>query len=100
MFLTVLICIVLFSYIFAKLLPYLLRWYIARKLKNLNKNGGMGGNGYYTYTNFGGQRNTQNTAQQEKQKEGKVYVKTTDSDKTSKKVSNSIGEYVDYEDIN
>ncbi|MFI3263378.1 MAG: DUF4834 family protein [Rikenellaceae bacterium] len=97
-FLTVVFFLVLFSYLFAKFLPYLLRWFISRKLKDLNKNGGT--NGQYTYTNFGGNtRNTNTYSEQQKTKEGKVYVKTTDSEKTSKKVSNNIGEYVDYEDV-
>lgn len=93
--LTVILFLVLFSYVFAKILPYLLKWFITRKLKDLGAQNGGNSKGFYTYTNFGGQ-SRQSPPQQEQTKEGEVHVNPANA---PKKVKENIGEYVDYEDI-
>ena len=85
-FITFLFFLVLFGWVMGKLFPIILAWFIKRKLKKGQMNGG--------FTGFGWQ--PQQEPYQEKKQEGKVII--SDIPKQDKVIDKEIGEYVDFEE--
>lgn len=93
MFITIIIALILFSYIFGKILPYLLKWFITRKLNQMGQDGNSTFRGF---SSFGGFTPPKDPTQNSNQKEGEIHINHNNS---QKKVKDGVGEYVDYEEI-
>ena len=98
-FITFLFFLVLFGWVMGKLVPIILAWFIKRKLKKGQMNGGFTGFGWNSgqgFTGFGGFQQPQQEPYQEKKQEGKVII--SDIPKQDKVIDKEIGEYVDFEE--
>ena len=84
-FITFLFFLVLFGWIMGKLFPIILAWFIKRRLKKGQMNGGFTGFGWQPQQEW-----------QEKKQEGKVII--SDIPKQEKVIDREIGEYVDFEE--
>ncbi len=85
--LTLLVVFVVFGWIFKKLFPLLLAWYIKRKMKN-----GGGSFGAFGYDAF----SREEQVNRSKAEEGKVTV--TARQEREKVIEDDMGEYIDFEE--
>lgn len=84
-----LLSVILISYLGFKLISYLLKYFIARKMKQFT-----GGSSWEEFAGRGGRASSNDSS---KKREGEVTV--TKVTETKKKVSNSVGDYIDFEDV-
>lgn len=88
-FITFILIFFLIIWLLVRFAPYLLKWWIQKKIKNYGN--GFGGTNFYTnYNNSNTQNNSDNY------REGEVYIKN--GPKEEKIVDKGVGEYVDYEE--
>lgn len=92
-FLGIILTLIIFSYIFGKLLPYLLQWFIKRKIRQAQNGDGSQFGGFSSFGGFG----TREPKQNAHQKEGEVHINRKN---TQKRVKDNVGDYVDFEEIN
>ena len=94
---SVLVMFVVFGWLMKKIFPFLITWFIKRKMK---KGGGasfgqFGPFGFYG-TQFGQQTDDQQESRRSKDQEGKVTVVTMDQ--KEKVIEKNMGEYIDFEE--
>ncbi len=88
--LTFILILLLVGWVFKRVFPLLLMWYIQRRAR-------QGGGSTYFGGNFNGWSNTQERSTKDQRKEGEVTVEKKSSPK-EKVIDRSVGEYVDYEE--
>lgn len=77
---------------FNKLLPLILKFWIAKKMKEFGNNGGST---FYGTWGSAGQNSAGQTQQQPK--EGEIHIEKNAT--PQKKVNSNVGDYVDYEEV-
>lgn len=85
---------ILFFYLFGIVSKWLLRFWLQRKIKQM-QNGQGGGNFYYKSWGGGARSTTDNNTK--RQSEGKITITKNGAD--TKRVNSSVGDYVDYEEV-
>lgn len=84
---------------FNNLLPLILRFWIAKKMKEFgNKGGSASGFGGSTFYGTWGSTSQYKQAQNQQQpKEGEVHIEQNAT--SQKKVNTNVGDYIDYEEV-
>ncbi len=100
-FLSTILAIILGFYLFGILARFLLRTWITKKMREMEKQGGnANGNIFYrtwgTHGNFKGGFNFNDTQKKKAQKEGEVHI---DRSHIDKKVNEQVGDYIEFEEI-
>lgn len=95
--LSFIISVVIIFYLIGIIGRFLLRYWIRRKMKQFEQAGGKnsGGTGPFFWTWSSGSQNRSSNASPKKE-EGEITVTRLN---TEKKISDGVGEYVDFEDV-
>ncbi len=91
--LTIIVIFVIFSWIFGKLFPRILAWYLTKKVKDM-QGGAFGGRGF---GNTGFDPYAEQEVKRSKEQEGNISV--TRVTRQEKIIDSSMGEYIDYESV-
>lgn len=108
--LTFLLIFVGIFWIFGRVFPRILAWYIQRRIKKMGGNGGsfgsFGNNGFWGVTGFGGanfdadaeRMAKEQEIKRQKEQEGNITILQTQEQE--KVIEKNMGEYVDFEEDN
>lgn len=95
--LSIVLFFILISYILGKLLPFLLKLFIANRIRKAQNGGMNGGFDFRGFSSSDQTRASQNRDARSSQKEGDISINRGSA--TTKKVRDNVGEYVDFENV-